>query len=349
MQNKRGKLNPFPVIFIDEYQDTDKHFIEAIKKHFLDKNDGPLFGFFGDHWQKIYGTGCGMIEHESLKIIDKRVNFRSSKTIVDCLNRIRPELMQEVNDSEEGSVLVFHSNLWKKERRTGAHWKGDLPTNIAHHSLEQTKLELLGRGWDFSGKKTKILMLTHNLIAQEQGYRNLADVFPNNDSYIKKEDDYIAFFVNILEQVCIAYENRKFGQMFSRLEGERPVIRSHKDKLAMVTHMDRLIFIRNNKSIGEVIEHLRKANSPSLPANIEKYKTELSSVEKFEELEEYTKKKFERIKKLKIIPYKEVIALSKFIEHQTPFATKHGVKGSEFENVLVVLGEAGLHIIFLKC
>jgi len=328
----------FPVIFIDEYQDTDKHFIESIKKHFLDKNDGLLLGFFGDHWQKIYGTGCGKIEHDSLKVIDKRANFRSSKTIVDCLNRIRPELKQEVNDSEEGSVLVFHSNSWNKERRTEPHWKGDLPTDIAHQSLHETKLELLERGWDFSQKKTKILMLTHNILAQEQGYRNIADVFPNNDSYIKKEDDYIAFFVNILEPVCIAYENRKFGQMFSLLEGERPVIRSHKDKLKWVTHMNRLISIRNTKDIGEVIEHLRKTKYPSLPENIERYETELNLVEKFEELEEYMKKKLERITKLKTIPYREVIALSKFIEHQTPFATKHGVKGAEFENVLVVFG-----------
>ncbi|MBG9454981.1 DNA helicase II [Lysinibacillus sphaericus] len=336
----------FPVIFIDEYQDTDKNFIESIKKHFLDKNDGPLFGFFGDHWQKIYGTGCGKIEHDSLKVIEKRANFRSCKTIVDSLNRIRPELMQEINDSDEGSVLVFHSNAWKKERRTEPHWKGDLPMDIAHQSLVETKSELLKRGWDFSKKTTKILMLTHNILAQEQGYRNIADVFPNNDSYIKKEDDYIAFFVNILEPVCIAYENKKFGQMFSLLEGERPVIRSHKEKLEWVTHMDRLISIRNNKDIGEVIEHLKKTRYPSLPEYIERYETELDLVESFQELDDYMKKKFERIKKLKTIPYQEVIALSKFIEHQTPFATKHGVKGAEFENVLVVFGRGWSHYNF---
>ncbi|MCM3709023.1 UvrD-helicase domain-containing protein [Sporosarcina luteola] len=328
----------FPVIFIDEYQDTDINFIESIKKHFLDKNEGPLFGFFGDHWQKIYGTGCGKIEHDSLETIGKKANFRSCKTIVDCLNRIRPELMQEVNNPEDGSVLVFHSNAWKKERRTESHWKGDLPTDIAHQSLEETKLELLKRGWDFSQEKTKILMLTHNILAQEQGYRNIADVFPNNDSYIKKEDDYIAFFVNILEPVCIAYENKKFGQMFSYLEGDRPVIRSHKDKLEWVTHMDKLISIRKDKDIGEVIEHLKKTRYPSLPESIERDEIEINLVKSNKELDEYRKRKIARITKLKTIPYQEVIALSRFIEHKTPFATKHGVKGAEFENVLVVIG-----------
>jgi DNA helicase-2/ATP-dependent DNA helicase PcrA len=31
--------------------------------------------------------------------------------------------------------------------------------------------------------------------------------------------------------------------------------------------------------------------------------------------------------------------LRKFIEEKTPFSTKHGVKGAEFENVLVVFGK----------
>jgi DNA helicase-2/ATP-dependent DNA helicase PcrA len=46
----------------------------------------------------------------------------------------------------------------------------------------------------------------------------------------------------------------------------------------------------------------------------------------------------ERVKKLRSISYQEVTALGKFINEQTPFSTKHGVKGAEFENVLVVVG-----------
>ena len=36
--------------------------------------------------------------------------------------------------------------------------------------------------------------------------------------------------------------------------------------------------------------------------------------------------------------YTELIALDRFIDGHTPFATKHGVKGAEFENVLVIVG-----------
>lgn len=39
----------YPILFIDEYQDTDAKLVEALKSCFLDKNEGPLIGFFGDH------------------------------------------------------------------------------------------------------------------------------------------------------------------------------------------------------------------------------------------------------------------------------------------------------------
>ncbi|NRR22791.1 UvrD-helicase domain-containing protein [Brevibacillus sp. MS2.2] len=329
----------FPIIFIDEYQDTDIKFVDSIKKHFLDLNEGPLFGFFGDHWQKIYGSGCGIIEHSNVENIGKRANFRSSKTIVECLNRMRPDLTQEVSDpSVEGSILVYHTNDWQGVRRSESHWKEDLPSDIAHMYLEETKRELTKSGWDFSPDKTKILMLTHNLLAQEQGYRNIADVFSRNESYIKKEDDYIAFFVNTLEPVCVAYENRKFGQMFSALEGKTLVIRSHKDKNEWATHMNTLLSLRKNGNIGMVIDHLRKTKFPPLPEKIGRIETGLESWSTMKELDENEKKTFERITKLKAIAYKEVIALANFIEERTPFATKHGVKGAEFDNVLVVIG-----------
>ena len=38
------------------------------------------------------------------------------------------------------------------------------------------------------------------------------------------------------------------------------------------------------------------------------------------------------------MPFKELIAFEKYIKNHTPFSTKHGVKGAEFDNVLVVLG-----------
>lgn len=89
---RRILADKFPIILIDEYQDTNADRIDSIKTHFLGQQGSPQFGFFGDHWQKIYGDGCGKIEHPSLTVVGKQANFRSVSTVVECLNRMRPEL-----------------------------------------------------------------------------------------------------------------------------------------------------------------------------------------------------------------------------------------------------------------
>lgn len=48
----------YPVLLIDEYQDTDEQFFGAISSWYLDRGEGPVIGLFGDHWQRIYGEGC---------------------------------------------------------------------------------------------------------------------------------------------------------------------------------------------------------------------------------------------------------------------------------------------------
>jgi DNA helicase-2/ATP-dependent DNA helicase PcrA len=328
----------YPILLIDEYQDTNTVIADALKCYFLDAGEGPLIGFFGDHWQKIYGSGCGRIEHASLEVIGKEANFRSVPIIVDVLNRMRPELPQQVKDPTAwGSVAVYHTNDWPGTRLTGQHWAGDLPGEIAHHYLHTLKEQLAADGWDFSPDKTKILMLTHRVLAREQGYSNLADVFPYNEAFIKKEDPYIAFFIDILEPVCIAYENRRFGEMFSALGTRTPAVSRHADKLSWARDMAELFALRSTGTIGEVLHHLKQTKRPRLPEGLERREREFEQWLKDPDAKEDSSK-FERLKALRGVSYGEVTALYRFINSFTPFETKHGVKGAEFENVLVVVG-----------
>src|SRR3546814_6731602 len=45
-----------------------------------------------------------------------------------------------------------------------------------------------------------------------------------------------------------------------------------------------------------------------------------------------------QLRRLRDVAYTELMAVDAFIDGHTPFATKHGVKGAEFENVLVIVG-----------
>ena len=129
--------------------------METIKSHYFGVANSPLFGLFGDHWQKIYGNGCGEVVHLALKGIGKEANFRSVPAIVDCLNRMRPSLPQFVVDPEaEGEVSVFHTNDWNGDRQKGAHYGGDLPPDVANSALLAVREKLAQAGWNL-GPRTR--------------------------------------------------------------------------------------------------------------------------------------------------------------------------------------------------
>lgn len=331
----------FPILFIDEYQDTNSEIADSLLEHFIAPKKGPLIGLFGDSWQKIYGDGCGLIDHENLVFIGKKANFRSVTSVVDSLNRIRPDLPQDVKDPDAlGSVTVFHTNGWSGDRRTGSHWKGDLPVDAAQDFLHSVMTRLEGEGWDFSPERTKILMLTHNLLASEQNYGGIAGVFSYNDSYIKKEDPYIAFLVDTIEPACAAYENGAYGEMLSLFGARSVTVRNLYDKNVWKTNMDALIKLRDTGTIGQVIAHLKSSKRLDLPDAIRTRESNLSKATP-DEIKE--SRVFREAQALAEVPYQEVVSLSKFLNEHTPFSTKHGVKGAEFENVLVVFGRGWNH------
>lgn len=334
---RRLMADRFPIILIDEYQDTDANWVEAIKEHFLGKTGAPVFGFFGDHWQKIYGDGCGSLEHDAVTEIGKKANFRSVKTIVDCLNRMRPELPQFVTDPEAvGEVRVIHSNTWTGPRQSGQHWGGDLPAEIAHALLDRTKVQLSESGWDFSPDQTKILMLTHRLLASEQGYSSFPTVFQYNEAFTKKEHPLVAYFVDVLEPAYEAFAERKYGAMFAALGGTVPLVRNRADKTAWTNGMTSLAELRESGTVGQIVDHLRATRRPRLPDGVEERDQEARL------FDPTTGEDMPRIlrewMKLREVPYREVKALRKYLDGFSPFETKHGVKGAEFENVLVVIG-----------
>ena len=327
----------YPVVLIDEFQDTDADWIDSIKNQFLGQEKTPLFGFFGDPWQKIYGNGCGQIEHASLRTIGKRANFRSVTTIVDCLNRMRPDLPQYVVDpTKHGNLRVFHTNTWRGTRQTSPHWRGDLPIDEAERALESLINCLTEEGWDVSTNSTKILMLTHRVLANQQGYPSIPDVFTYNESFTRKDHPHIAYLCDVLEPACEAYLSRKYGEMFSALGSRVPAIQSHNDKIEWSRAMDRLVVLRTHGTVGEVMDHLLEVQRPRIPESLERSESELQEFDK--NRGEEMPRSLKELHNLRAISYGEIIRLCRYLSGHSPFETKHGVKGAEFDNVIVVVG-----------
>ncbi len=124
--------------------------------------------------------------------------------------------------------------------------------------------------------------------------------------------------------------------MFLALGGRTPAIHTHAEKLKWATDMKNVLAIRKVGTIGDVLDHLSTTARPRLPDLIQ-HELQLSrSNTRGPKTDD--PKTLLRLPELKNVQYQEVISLARFNDEQTPFSTKHGVKGAEFENVVVVFG-----------
>lgn len=342
----------FPIIFIDEYQDTDIELAASLVSNLIDNESGIVVGLFGDHWQKIYGSSsCGLISSNEGKIVEigKKANFRSDKNIVECLNRMRPDLPQAESDpNSSGIIKIFHSNAWEGVRRDGkggGHWKGDLPEDDVKEYIEKVKELMQGDGWNMSPDSTKILFLTNNLIASEQSFKNLADCFRYTDDYLKKSDKYIQFFLEVVEPTAFAYEQRQYGELFQIKKKNRPQLTCQSDKTEWLNNLEKIMHARSRSTVGDMLDILMVTRTPRLPSKIEEAEQRYKKLtaESSGELDEDDTKFVKKLSRLRSIDYLEVSNLGEYIDEKTPFSTKHGVKGAQFDNILVVCGRGWNH------
>ncbi|WP_314220331.1 UvrD-helicase domain-containing protein [Streptomyces zaehneri] len=350
----------FPIVFVDEYQDTPAGLAEAMLGTPGDEATarGPLCGFFGDHWQQIYDNACGALEDARPTPVFRRRNRRSQRAVVNLLNTMRPELRQTTASGVgEGTVAVYHTNEWAGTRLTH-HRKGQLGWDAAHAARKWVLDDVRDRLWSTGASShdaqaraeepsTKILMLTHETIAGELGYQKLHGAFRRNDSYVRKEDHAMAFFMDTLEPALLHHRNKRYGAMFDALDPRgRPPINSSADKQEWMAFLTKLGEARKTGTVGDVLdlcleqqlfdglgkvrERHRKAVAPSGtdPQAVSDDKAEARAAARSKEYQQ-----------LRQVPYAELLALNEHLGGGTPFATQHGVKGLEFNRVLAVVSK----------
>jgi len=334
--------NTYPILFIDEYQDTNDKFMGALARCFMEPKQGPLIGLFGDHWQTIYRNDFDLSVLPNMKEIAKGSNFRSVPAVVDMLNRLRPTLPQVVDDETAlGEARAFHTNSYAGERTNTAHSKHDTPPEITRGYINALCNQLQDEGWDFSPKVTKVLMLTHAALAAEQGYPSIVEIFKSHPDAISKLDDAtLGFLGRIVEPMCEAYNAKKYGQMFDVL-GQGGNLTKSSEKQSWANNMITLNTLRENGTVGEVLDYLKQTQRPRLPDNVMRRENNMAT---FDQSGEKTEKlSVNRHRRLRDVKYSEVVNLVRFVEGHTPFSTLHNVKGAEFENVLVIFGGGWNH------
>ena len=321
----------FPLILIDEYQDSFKPIMDQFIEHFIAKGTGPQFGFFGDAWQTIYQSNkaCGLIEHENIVEIKKVSNFRSAPKIVNLLNNIRPELPQlSAIDDFEGEVIVITCDDYIGKRRTDRNFNGDLPADELKYRLTNL-MKHIKNNHISDNENLKVLMITHKVLASQQGYEKLLDILANG--LRDKQDVFLLFFMEMVEPIYRALETADMQLLFDTLKVKRYPITIKSEKTKWRVFQEQLTQVRTQKTI-DVLKVVIESQLVPVSQNILDYYEMYYSVPDLCYCNT-------TIKEFLDLEYKQFLAAINFLYPEAQFSTEHGVKGEEYDNVIFVISK----------
>ncbi|NWO02084.1 MAG: ATP-dependent helicase [Idiomarinaceae bacterium] len=345
----------FPVIFVDESQDTNPAFVDALRKVARVTPLRFCLGFFGDPMQKIYMQGAGAIPtEEGWETIEKPENFRCPQAVLRVINRIRAEddgLEQTrgrhiyVDGEEtpvEGSarVLILPADDRRQERlEESRSW-------LAEQDGDDSWLE------DEDEKALRLLVLVHRMAAARLGFPNLYSAL-NDRSPEELSSGLIdgtawvvrPFLSSILPLVLARREGQEF-EVMRLLRQHSPLLQPDSlantdvvvvlnDLKTQVCELVELLEASEGVRIGDILRFVRDHNLMTIDERL----IELINV--YVEMPEPVVDQTTNNAALRFMQCEvaELWGYRKYIEKMSPFATQQGIKGAEFDKVLVVVDD----------
>jgi DNA helicase II len=309
----------YPVIFVDEYQDTQEVVVNLLLNLLTGKNKRCVtLGFFGDHMQKIYGTGIGKLERPELESIQKLENYRCSNEVIRVLNNLRPTLQQVAAGGKkpQGSARFFYSH-------------------DGNASISTLQARLQGEGWE---PGEKILMLTRKSIAKSLGWENLRRTYDKRRGFalddLLRGDDAFSYAFQTIEDSIAAFDDRRYGDLYKlllmqRYSNDERFSNPREYKLHFSQYIRDIKSLCRSATIGQVLEYIWD-NKIMVKTN------QIADLEDRSRSEELIRSFLDD---LRDTPYTEVSALYRYLNNETPFSTKHSTKGEEYDNVIVVIND----------
>lgn len=336
-------INKYPILLIDESQDTNKYLLEAfftIQQKYKRKFS---LGLIGDIMQRIYFDGkehLGENLPEDWITPEKKYNYRSCSRIIDLANAIRQDVdkrEQIATKTKNGIVRCFIVNNNVTDE------KSDIENKIRNLMAEITNDKL----WqNFANVKT--LTLEHHMAASRMGFSDFFAPLYSIEKYrigiLNGTLTEINFLVKILYGLVLAkreHNNVKIKQIVKKYsnilskevlqQNEQPMEILHKAKNAI----DELFKViqSDNVKLKDIIQAMQENHLFEIP---EIFKIALKNIgentfEQDDDISAWTKAldctftKFE--------------AYVNYILGTSSFDTHQGVKGLEFDRVMAIIDD----------
>lgn len=351
-------IRKFPILLVDESQDTKKELIEALfNVQSLHKKNFSL-GLFGDIMQRIYMDGkedLGLTPLPDDWLMPKKtLNYRCPRRVVRLINKIREHVdnnTQAPAKHSEGIVRLFIADSNK-----------NIDKSVFENTVCQKMAEFTGdEFWltppnvDDPKKKNKILTLEHHMAALRGGFSSFfLPLYGVNKLKTGLIDGTLSGIVFFSERVLPLIENLSLGNNFAVtriLNKHSPLIckesiensSSPKDELAKANEsVKRLHHLWENDAdptlyeILKEIHHSRLLNIPDSLSAIADRKEKEFIVSEGEYDSDNIIDAWDNALSARFSEFKNY---AKYISNNSNFGTHQGIKGLEFPRVMVILDD----------
>lgn len=352
---QRMFVEKFPFLLIDESQDTSRALIDAL---FVVQNTHAnrfCLGLIGDTMQRIYPDGKERIESEipeDWARPEKKLNHRCPKRIVRLINQIRggtnDHKQEPRDDRPEGlaRLFVFPINVQDK------------PT--LEQEVRDYMVGLTGdQDWS-DAKKCKILTLEHHMAARRMGFLQMFEALASVDDYrtgfLDGSFAPTRFFTHcILPLVTAQQKGDKFAatklvrenspllSMETLKRNDKPIAQLRTAQAAIDSLMT--LWASGDPTCAAVVANIAETNLFAIPDSLKAALAAKQSMPTETPGDEEADPVSNRIAALVAFldcSFSEIAPYAAYVSHQAPFDTHQGVKGLEFERVMVLMddGEA---------
>ncbi|KVE26106.1 Fis family transcriptional regulator [Burkholderia singularis] len=349
-------VEKFPFLLIDESQDTSRALIDALLVVQKAHADRFCLGLIGDTMQRIYPDGKSRIESEipqSWATPEKKLNHRCPQRIVRLINQIRGAAdnhkQEPRDDRPEGWVRLFVFPVDAPEKPT-------LERRVRDYMAVLTG----DQDWT-DASKCKILTLEHQMAARRMGFLQMFEALASVDDYRTSFLDGsfapTRFFTHyVLPLVTAQQKGNKFAATKLVRESSpllsKEALKGNDKPIAQLraaqTAIDSLMALWTNgePTCGAIVANIAETNLFAVPDGL---KAALAVVKQAGPAEtpddEAADPVGDHIAALVAFldcAFSEIAPYAAYVAHEAPFDTHQGVKGLEFERVMVLMddGEA---------
>ena len=357
LQNKKTMqavlTGRYPFLLIDESQDTNKKLVEALFVVQAANSETFALGLLGDMMQRIYNDGkegLGTALPSDWSTPKKQMNHRCPQRVVTLINKVRGATDGQVqkcrSDSIVGVVRLFILPADTADKLTA---EASIATHMAKECGDESWQDL---------KTCKVLTLEHRMAARRLNFLEmflpLYEVESWRTGLLSGDLPAIRFFSGEVLPLVQAKQRRDSFAVARLMKTNSPLmsaeaLRASSDNRAQLKTaldaIDKLMALWDAGTAPNLLTVLRSIQSTGLLAIPESLQLALRADEvvvdeEVVEPEDRESKRLSAIKAFLEAPFSQVEPFTTYMSGNGHFDTHQGVKGLEFDRVMVIMDDS---------